>query len=678
MAFIDIRELTGAELVGEGAQKTEFRLRTRNTYEPNYIEDMRVSIIQWRGGFDSLSSVKAGVPVGIPDEDVQRCCIYLTPRDELKNLDVSYVEEHAREIFVDSYDTVRSYEPKYLYIRRGALAVSDVKVKGIYNGEQLSKNFAPDGSEGQLNISFGSDQPGYHGNAFSQDYGFNSVWIASNMPIFVSYDDAEYYVRSGEIRNLWNGDDEIAEVKPSDLFYYYNMKLYRTTSSFSDGQLMKTVNVKIWTNNGKISGYADDSAPANVQLLGSRENITKIEARVDDVPTALSWDTLRDYYLTYTRGNDVLSDGEYYYYANVTKNIYIGVDLDDAQDNIGKKEPLDSVKNRTGDDVEKTDNADIELKSDMTSVYLLNESDLNLVASDLYSNDSTIQNKITEAFTLYNNPIEFIQSLYMLPFDPNAMTTTVNTKVRLGHWDVDTSNAKSVKANKIATLCNVFVNETFGNYLDYTNVRTLLYLPYCGVFDIDYGSIINKVLKIEVILDSVNATMKYYIKADDCLLMTKECNVGRSLTIYGSDIVGKNKEVVNSGINFMTSTISAVTSASMGDYTGLANSVIAATQSGVTAYLGATGQSESKLMLSGASSSGVACLDTPYPMLILDITGAIIPKNLYNLYGVPCNTMAKLSTCKGFTQCADVHLSGSMLPEVRERIETRLRNGVIF
>lgn len=106
------------------------------------------------------------------------------------------------------------------------------------------------------------------------------------------------------------------------------------------------------------------------------------------------------------------------------------------------------------------------------------------------------------------NPLDFIISLNIFPCNPDV---GASKNVTLGKWVCTDSGVDSLGGNVVASpLSNQFkvihfgtidVYENWGNFLDYSNSRIELYLPFIGFVDVDTAEVMDGTISVDYTID---------------------------------------------------------------------------------------------------------------------------------------------------------------------------------
>lgn len=100
----------------------------------------------------------------------------------------------------------------------------------------------------------------------------------------------------------------------------------------------------------------------------------------------------------------------------------------------------------------------------------------------------------------------YILSLLQLPFEVDPALVAGSNAIKLGNRSL-TTVAPQMTVDKVAlNLGEITIPEVEGNSLDYTNVQTILHLPYMGSIVVDHRQVIGETLGIEYIVDVYNGS----------------------------------------------------------------------------------------------------------------------------------------------------------------------------
>lgn len=351
-------------------------------------------------------------------------------------------------------------------------------------------------------------------------------------------------------------------------------------------------------------------------------------------------------------------------------------------------------------------------------------SDLNDLASYMWTDQTFLQTVINHLKQILENPIEAIISLSIVPVQPPSSSNKVPVNVMYFNTGV---RMRPVTSQFVTIDCGTTVlQESFGGALDYNPyTRVQMYLPYIGTVQLDTDEVMRKTLSLKYHIDVVTGICCAELKADNKLLyhFSGHCSVSQPIT--SADFSG-----------YLNAAISAAKLA-VGVATGMAASTAAATaaqtppapstpssdsastalvpvpenqalvpgrglapriqepyqpdNSKLTALWGelskpgnlntAAAAMGGKMVVqhSGGFSGNSGYLAKRRPYLIVTRPRIANPEEYGQHNGRPSMMYLNLGTCTGFTQVQSVHLTGfdATNPELSE-ISTLLKGGVLL
>lgn len=317
-----------------------------------------------------------------------------------------------------------------------------------------------------------------------------------------------------------------------------------------------------------------------------------------------------------------------------------------------------------------TDGLGMGLSTGFSSWYNMDYNMVAQMARDLWNaNDSTFE-KIINGLKMLDNPMDFITSLKLYPFDLSKIhiTTSPSVPIYAGRNQLET--AIGLPLNSLVGYIDfgeLFVYDYFSNYLSVEPYSTCeIYLPFIGVQTISLKDCIRSWLNLEYYIDLTTGTVTAL------LLATKK---------EGETVVSQNQILTASGIisvdipvtgNNNSRTAQAITSAFVG---GAENTISTTAQSlGSSGAVGAVGALVSggintayntyvssavhPTVIGTATSLSWSCLPkTPY--LIFSKPNPLETHGFGDAQGYMFNDSTKISNCSGFVKCSNVHFDNS-------------------
>ena len=362
-------------------------------------------------------------------------------------------------------------------------------------------------------------------------------------------------------------------------------------------------------------------------------------------------------------------------------------------------------------------------------IYNPDVSDLNDLASYMWTDTTFLQTVINHLKQILENPIEAIISLSMVPVQPPALSNKVPVNVMFINTGVE---MRPVTNQFVSVDCGTaFLEECYGGALDYNPyTRVQVYLPYIGIVQLDTDEVMNKTIHIVYHIDVVTGVCCAEIKADRKLLyqFSGHCSISQPITsadfssyLNAALAAAKVAVGVATGMAATTAAAAAATTPPAvegSSPTGGAEQALAPASStqAIGPYLGsvpkmARGSSAApefadtsskalwgelskpgnvntvasamggKMVVqhSGGFSGNTGYLAKRRPYLIITRPRIANPENYAQHFGRTSMEYLTLGSCTGYTKVESVHLTSipATNPELSE-ISTLLKGGVIF
>lgn len=264
-----------------------------------------------------------------------------------------------------------------------------------------------------------------------------------------------------------------------------------------------------------------------------------------------------------------------------------------------------------------------------------------------------------------SDPINYIVGLFMIPVTP---ATGSSTGIFLGGINANTVAAPRVTSQfKTIDFGTLDVTELYGNYLDYSNSRVSIYLPYIGTADIDIQEIAGGTVSLKYIVDCftgacvANVHCKKYTETPWGKVYQNETvhsysgNVAIQLPISAGSFDTMMQGLVNIGLGLGTNTPAVVMQGMTQGVQGFGGDV---TTRG-----------------SLSSNTGKLCYQTPYLMFTRPIES--LPAKNNSLHGWGAGVGGKLGRLKGYVECSDIKLDGVTATDTElTEIANLLKSGV--
>lgn len=361
---------------------------------------------------------------------------------------------------------------------------------------------------------------------------------------------------------------------------------------------------------------------------------------------------------------------------------------DDTTEDTGNGTLDDSSDDVEEPDDELTDGINTVLNSGgLLTTYKLSLAQLQLVGSSLW--DSNI---VTQIKTFFNNPMDAIVSLQMLPFN---VTSEANRTMKIGGVTLTGVNGGVVKSNQQVISCGTVDLEPYwGNFLDINNTKISIFLPFVGIHDINpnyiQGGSLTVTYKVDILTGSFICWLKYTKDGHSNILQRFTGCMSLQLPLTANTHTG-----TVSALSTVARTVGSAVLAGGAVMAGGAGAVGAglvsagalkagAVGTGLVAGFGGASSAVSQALRHDYSDKGnynmnVGFMDNRTPYLIIERPKSVMPTGYRSQLGFPSFASAVLASCHGFTKIASWQptLTGVSAEEV-DQITRQLKTGVIL
>lgn len=306
------------------------------------------------------------------------------------------------------------------------------------------------------------------------------------------------------------------------------------------------------------------------------------------------------------------------------------------------------------------------LGSNFVNVYAPTRAQLLSLKNYLWSSD--IGDTLKKMF---NNPMDSIVTLHMVP----VTVPTSASSIHLG--GTDTEIGSNIVTNQYVTVnCgSMTIGEYWDAYLDYSPyTKMFLYLPFCGMHEIDVDEFMGQSISIRYDVDVVSG---------DCLASVSATRSGGLSTVLYQYAGNCSVEIPVSMANY-----NARVSAYLGLVGSAAGVVAGVASGGMSAPLAATALASSAaniatakktIQRSGAIAGSTAWMSQLKPYFILVQPSQCLPENQAHFTGYPSFITASVGDLSGYTEFAEIHLEGiSATDSEKAEIESILKGGVLI
>lgn len=264
-----------------------------------------------------------------------------------------------------------------------------------------------------------------------------------------------------------------------------------------------------------------------------------------------------------------------------------------------------------------------------------------------------------------SDPINFIIGLFMLPIAP---TTGSSSGIYLGGINVNTVTAPRITNQfKKVSFGSIAIDELYGNYLDYSNSRLSIYMPYIGTADLDIQEVNGGTVELQYTIDCFTGACVANVR---CVKQTK---TPWGMT-YQNETVHSYSGNVAVQLPISAGSFDTMTQGLINIGLGLGSNSPSMIINGATSALTNIG-GDATTRGSLSSNTGRLCYQTPYLMFTRPIESR--PASLGHVHGYSAGAGGTLSSFNGYVECSDVNLSGVTATDTElDMIKSLLSEGV--
>ena len=197
----------------------------------------------------------------------------------------------------------------------------------------------------------------------------------------------------------------------------------------------------------------------------------------------------------------------------------------------------------------------------LTKFYVLDKTNVEKLGDDLWTICDTIseddfnnfEGKIKDEF-LTTNPIDSIISLKRFPFDIPHTFSNTKVNVKLGKSEGTAQGYRTFNVVFGVNFKGIDIFPRFGNsFLDYSPyTKYELYIPFCGIVEIDPGDILGHKLNLQLRIDLFTGSVIAYIMAGSLVVGTANGSCALEQVLSGTQSATLNSQILNGIINLQT------------------------------------------------------------------------------------------------------------------------------
>ena len=270
---------------------------------------------------------------------------------------------------------------------------------------------------------------------------------------------------------------------------------------------------------------------------------------------------------------------------------------------------------------------------------------------------------------LFSDPMQAIIGLAIVPKIP---ATAGSKNIKFGNVDSGV-NAPYLSTQYVQFDCgSVAIKKQVGSFLDYTDTRIQIFLPYIGFREIAATDVMGASIQVVYNIDVLTGS---------CAAFIKHSSRGVIYAYNGSCITN----VALTAANFSGAIQNAVTTVAsgVGVLAGMASGAAPVTLASATSMLSSAANTvmnaKPQIQRSGNLGGSAGMLSAKKPFIIIERPNYSVPDFFTRYEGRVSNKTANLGSVSGFTMVEAVHLDGitATTGEILE-MEALLKAGVIL
>lgn len=335
------------------------------------------------------------------------------------------------------------------------------------------------------------------------------------------------------------------------------------------------------------------------------------------------------------------------------------------------------IPDNSGDDIDDEDLGDLNsltaINSGLVTLYRPTQAELTAFANFLYTG---ITDSIADQLKkLVTNPLDYVIFVALCKFAP-----PIYGREEIAFCGIGSGVSSDKIVNQFYDLdCgSITFNEQYNSFLDYSpNSKLKIYLPYCGVHDLNIDECMGSVISVKYRIDLLSGSGVAKIKITrlrrntapfDCRINSYiyefPCNVYLTMPLSATDWRGTYQSLVS----LAGGVVSGLATGGVGGAVGIASSVASAVTS-----------NKVSVSRSGQIGSSYGYLGQDKPYLILERPITSVPNQFEYWEGLESNTLQKVSNLHGYTEIDPNTLWTDDIPctsEEAEELKSLFNSGV--
>lgn len=269
---------------------------------------------------------------------------------------------------------------------------------------------------------------------------------------------------------------------------------------------------------------------------------------------------------------------------------------------------------------------------------------------------------------LFGDPMEAIIGLGIIPVNPSLGGSK---EVKIG--DVDTGVSMSYLSSQFVTksMGSLNIKKEIGCFLDYTQTKIQIYLPYVGIRDLSTDDVMGKTVSVDYNIDCLTGGCAAIVSVDGCVFYQFNGSCIANVPLTSINYSGAIQNAVTGALSLG---ITAVGAAS-----GMAPLTVAGVSGLASTASNTVFNQKPSIQKSGSMGGAAGLMSVQQPYLIITRPRKAVPTDLNKFVGQTIYMTMNLSKVDGFTMVDQIILEGiPAMEEEKKELESILKKGAIF
>ena len=130
---------------------------------------------------------------------------------------------------------------------------------------------------------------------------------------------------------------------------------------------------------------------------------------------------------------------------------------------------------------------------------------------------------------------EYIANLYTIPFNIEEVSSDDKYNLFIGGYELQTKSKIVETSTLTVDLGEIEIFPQYNNAYDYVNTTILIHVPYSQPIELDVSIVMNKTIRVELLIDLYTAKATYNIimvDEEEYTLVSSQAEVGRVIPFY--------------------------------------------------------------------------------------------------------------------------------------------------